>query len=442
MQLTPPTVKPTRVRYGMLALVFVNVAINYLDRANLSVAATALGKDLDLSTKELGYIFSAFGWAYAALQIPGGIIADRYVPRILYAFCLITWSIATIAQSIVNGFLSLFSLRLLTGTFEAPSYPINNRVVTSWFPDNERASAIAMYVSGQFIGLAFLTPVLVLIQSYAGWKGLFIITGFVGLIWGIVWYLFYRDPLDHSKVNQAELDYIEEGGGLFHGKKSGVDNPSLWRWENFKLILSKRTLWGVYIGQFSVNATLWFFLTWFPTYLVKYRGIDFKQSGYLGSVPFLAACAGLLLSGFISDRLVKQGKSVSMARKTPIIAGLLLSVVIIGANYTDDVSMIIFFMSLAFFGVGMALISWVFVSILSPKQLIGLTGGVFNLMGNLASIVVPITIGHLITGTDFKPAIVFIGIVEFIGACSYIFLVGKAERITTSTDAKQQELVL
>ncbi|MBD2704500.1 MFS transporter [Spirosoma sp. BT702] len=425
----------------MLALVFVNVAINYLDRANLSVAATQLGKDLDLSTKELGYIFSAFGWAYAALQIPGGIIADRFGPRILYAFCLITWSLATIAQSAVNGFLSLFSLRLLTGTFEAPSYPINNRVVTSWFPDNERASATAMYVSGQFIGLAFLLPALTAIQAYSGWKVLFIVTGLVGLVWGIIWYLFYRDPLDHPQVNKAELDHIEKGGGLFHGKKSGVDNPSLWRWKNFKLILSNRTLWGVYIGQFSLNATLWFFLTWFPTYLVKYRGIDLKQSGYLGSIPFLAACAGLLLSGFISDRLVKQGTSVSIARKTPIIAGLLLSIVIIGANYTNDVTLIIFFMSLAFFGVGMALISWVFVSILSPKHLIGLTGGVFNLMGNLASIVVPITIGHLITGTDFKPAIVFIGIVEFIGACAYIFLVGKAERISTGDDQSENALI-
>ncbi|AUD04296.1 MFS transporter [Spirosoma pollinicola] len=423
--------KPTRVRYGMLALVFVNVAINYLDRTNLAVAASSLSTDLELSPAQLGWIFSAFGWAYAALQIPGGLIADRFGPRVLYAFCLITWSLVTVAQGFVRGFASLFALRLATGTFEAPSYPINNRVVTSWFPDSERASAIAMYVSGQFIGLAFLTPVLVTVQYYAGWKGLFITTGLVGLVWGIVWYLFYRDPLEHQGVNQAELDYIEDGGGVFRAKDKTAAKVNIWKWANVKQVFSSRTLWGVYIGQFSVNASLWFFLTWFPTYLVKYRGMDFIKSGYLASVPFLAACAGLLLSGFLSDRFVRRGTSVSVARKTPIIVGLLLSVSIIGANYTNDTTLIIFFMALAFFGSGMALISWVFVSILSPRNLIGLTGGVFNFMGNLASIVVPIVIGYLAKDGNFEPALIFIGTIGFIGACSYIFLVGKIERVVT-----------
>jgi ACS family D-galactonate transporter-like MFS transporter len=421
--------RPTRVRYGMLALVFVNVVINYLDRTNLSVAASALGKDLALSSAELGWIFSAFGWTYALLQIPGGLIADRFGPRILYAFCLITWSLSTICQGFARGFASLFSLRLATGAFEAPSYPINNRIVTSWFPDNERASAIALYVSGQFIGLAFLTPVLATIQVYAGWKGLFVTTGVVGLVWGVVWYFFYRDPLDHPAVNEAELDYIEQGGGVLRRTDGKQAKEQVWQWANVKQVFSTRTLWGVYIGQFCVNATLWFFLTWFPTYLVQYRGLDFIKSGYLASVPFLAACAGLLLSGFISDNLVKKGWSVGAARKTPIIFGLLLSVSIVGANYTNDTSLIIFFLALAFFGSGMALISWVFVSILSPKKLIGLTGGVFNFMGNLASIVVPIVIGYLAKGGNFEPALIFIGTLGLVGACSYIFLVGKIERV-------------
>lgn len=431
----------TRARYGMLGLVFMNVVINYLDRSNISVAGAALSKDLNLSTVELGYIFSAFGWTYAALQIPGGLIADRFSPRILYAFCLITWSLVTVAQGFVRGFASLFALRLATGTFEAPSYPINNRIVTSWFPEHERASAIAGYVSGQFIGLAVLTPLLVMVQSYAGWQGLFIGTGIVGLVWGVVWYLFYRDPLDHSDVNQAELDYIEEGGGLFRGKKPGAAQTNIWKWDNLKQVVSHRTLWGVYLGQFSVNAMLWFFLTWFPTYLVKYRGLDFIKSGYLASVPFAAACVGLLLSGYVSDKLVKQGKSVSIARKAPIIVGMLLSMSIIGANYTNDTALIIFFMALAFFGNGMALISWVFVSLLSPKHLIGLTGGIFNFMGNLASIVVPIVIGYLAQGGNFKPALVFVGALGLVGACSYIFLVGKIERVGTPGDAKTDQLI-
>ncbi|MBC7923239.1 MAG: MFS transporter, partial [Ferruginibacter sp.] len=398
----------TRVRYGMLALVFVNVVINYLDRTNISVAAAALGKDLQLSSVQLGLIFSAFGWTYAFLQIPGGLIADRFGPRILYAFCLVAWSLVTLLQGFARGFASLFALRLATGAFEAPSYPINNRIVTSWFPEQERASAIALYVSGQFIGLAFLTPILVTVQYYAGWKGLFLVTGLVGLLWGVVWYLFYRDPLEHPRVNGAELDYIEKGGGLLGGKTRGDAKTTAWQWNNLKQVFTNRTLWGIYIGQFAVNATLWFFLTWFPTYLVQYRGLNFLKSGYLASVPFLAACGGLLLSGFLSDYWVRNGKSASMARKVPIIVGLFLSVSIVGANYSDSTAFIIFFMALSFFGAGMALISWVFVSILSPKHLIGLTGGVFNFMGNLASIVVPIVIGFLARGGYFKPALVFI----------------------------------
>ncbi len=419
--------KKTRIRYGMLALVFVNVVINYLDRSNLSVAAAGVGEELKLSSVELGLIFSAFGWSYAALQIPGGLLADRVGPRVLYAACLATWSLATVGQGFVKGFASLFAFRLATGAFEAPSYPINNRIVTSWFPDNERASAIALFVSGQFIGLAFLTPVLVALQYYAGWRGLFIVTGAVGLVWALVWYFYYRDPLDHPKVNDAELKYIEQGGGVF--KKKDAPKTPAWRWEDWKQVFSNRTLWGVYIGQFCVNATLWFFLTWFPTYLVQYRGLNFLKSGYLASIPFLSACAGLLLSGFLSDYLVSQGKSVSMARKAPIIFGLILSGSIVGANYVDDTALIIGFMSLAFFGAGMALISWVFVSLLSPRHLIGLTGGIFNFMGNLASIVVPIVIGFVVSGGDFKPALVFVGTLGIVGAFSYIFLVGKIERV-------------
>lgn len=421
------TTARSKVRYGMLALVFVNVVINYLDRSNLSVAAAGLGEELKLSSVELGLIFSAFGWSYAALQIPGGLLADRVAPRILYATCLMTWSLSTVAQGFSKGFFSLFGFRLATGAFEAPSYPINNRIVTSWFPDHERASAIALFVSGQFIGLAFLTPVLVALQVAVGWRGLFIVTGLIGLLWGIVWYLFYRDPLDHPRVSKGELDYIEKGGGVF--KKNVSDKISAWRKEDWQQVFSNRTLWGVYIGQFCVNATLWFFLTWFPTYLVQYRGLNFIKSGYLASIPFLSACAGLLLSGFISDNLITKGKSPGMARKTPIIIGLLLSGSIVGANYVDGTSYIIFFMSLAFFGAGMALISWVFVSLLSPKHLIGLTGGIFNFMGNLASIVVPIVIGYLASGGNFKPALVFIGALGIIGACSYMFLVGKIERL-------------
>lgn len=422
--------KPTRIRFVILAGIFINVVINYMDRSNISVAAPIITEEFHLSTVELGYIFSAFGWTYALLQIPGGILTDRFGPRIIYTFSLVLWSVVTVAQGFARGFASLFGLRMAIGVFEAPSYPINNRIVTSWFPEKERASAIGVYTSGQFIGLAFLAPVLTALERYAGWKGLFIITGIVGVIWGISWYFFYRDPADSPRVNEAELKYIEEGGGLVTGKKTlDRSKPEPFQWNDLKEVFRHKKLWGIYLGQFAVGSTLWFFLTWFPTYLVKYRHINFIRSGFLSSLPFLAAFVGILLAGFLSDYMIKKGISMSVARKTPIITGLLLSMSIIGANYVSSPALIILFMCIAFFGNGFASITWVFVSTLAPKHLVGLTGGVFNFIGGLAGIIVPAAIGYIVSDSNFTPAIILITVIAALGAICYIFLVGKVERV-------------
>jgi len=423
--------KPTRVRFTVLAAIFINVVINYMDRSNISVAAPMITEEFHLSTVQLGYIFSAFGWTYALLQIPGGILTDRFGPRIIYAFSLVLWSVVTVAQGFAKGFASLFGLRMAIGVFEAPAYPTNNRIVTSWFPEKERASAIGIYTSGQFIGLAFLAPALTTLEQYAGWQGLFIITGIVGVLWGITWYFFYRDPAASSKANEAELNYIEDGGGLIDRKNHlQKKEPRSFQWGDLKEVFSHKKLWGIYLGQFAVGATLWFFLTWFPTYLVKYRHIDFIKSGFLASLPFLSAFVGILSAGFLSDYMIKKGASMSVARKTPIIIGLLLTMCIIGANYVSSPALIILFMCIAFFGNGFASITWVFVSTLAPKHLIGLTGGVFNFIGGLAGIIVPATIGYIVTDDNFTPAIILIGVIGVLGALSYIFLVGKVERVT------------
>src|SRR3954468_16281312 len=150
--------KPGLVRYRILALLFINVVINYMDRSNISIAGTSISNEFNLNSVQLGWIFSAFGWTYMALQIPGGILTDYFGSRILYSLSLISWSIVTLLQSLANGFAVLLGLRFAVGIFEAPAYPINNRVATSWFPDRERAGAIAVYTSGQYLGLALMTP--------------------------------------------------------------------------------------------------------------------------------------------------------------------------------------------------------------------------------------------------------------------------------------------
>jgi ACS family D-galactonate transporter-like MFS transporter len=320
-------------------------------------------------------------------------------------------------------------VRMLVGVLEAPSYPMNNRVVTSWFPERERASAIAFYISGQYVGIAFLTPVLVWIQSTIGWHMVFVTTGGLGIIWAVVWYVAYRDPRDSRRTNAAEIALIRDGGGLVDlGSRRRADRQSVSR-RDLRLILGSRKLWGVYFGQYAVSSTLWFFLTWFPTYLVEARGMNFVRAGFLASLPFLAAFVGVLTSGLLSDLMVRRGKTLSAARKVPIVGGLLLSTSIVGANYVDAPGLIIAFLAIAFFGNGLASITWSLVSAMAPERLLGLTSGMFNFFGNLAGITVPIIVGYLARSYGFSAGLTYIGAVALLGAMSYVFVVGRVERL-------------
>ncbi|MDV7088805.1 MFS transporter [Rhodococcus sp. IEGM 248] len=426
----PTTVaaQASKARVLIAVMLFVTVVINYMDRANLSIAMPAIADEMDLSKAQQGLLLSAFGWTYAALQIPGGWLVDRIPPRLLYPACLILWSVATAFMGVIGGFVALIALRLLVGVFEAPAYPINNRVATAWYPERERATVIGFYTSGQFIGLALLTPFLSWLQSVLSWHWVFIVTGTIGAVWGAVWYAFYREPRD-SRANDAEIDLIRDGGGLVDlVDEQQPERPAVTR-NDVATVLGRRKLWGIYLGQFCLTSTLWFFLTWFPTYLVEYRDMDYIKSGFLASLPFVAALVGVLFSGVFSDFLLRKGVSLGVARKGPIIVGLLLTVAMIGANFTDSTAMVIVFLSIAFFGNGLASITWSLVSALAPERLLGLTGGMFNFIGNLSSIATPIVIGLLVTDDSFAPGFVYMTVVTAVGVASYVFLVGRVERV-------------
>ncbi|MDJ0419271.1 MFS transporter [Rhodococcus opacus] len=425
---TTVAAQASKARVLIAVMLFVTVVINYMDRANLSIAMPAIADEMDLSKAQQGLLLSAFGWTYAALQIPGGWLVDRIPPKLLYPACLILWSVATAFMGVIGGFVALIALRLLVGVFEAPAYPINNRVATAWYPERERATVIGFYTSGQFIGLALLTPFLSWLQSVLSWHWVFIVTGTIGAVWGAVWYAFYREPRD-SRANDAEIDLIRDGGGLVDlADEQQPERPAVTR-NDVATVLGRRKLWGIYLGQFCLTSTLWFFLTWFPTYLVEYRDMDYIKSGFLASLPFVAALVGVLFSGVFSDFLLRKGVSLGVARKGPIIVGLLLTVAMIGANFTDSTAMVIVFLSIAFFGNGLASITWSLVSALAPERLLGLTGGMFNFIGNLSSIATPIVIGLLVTDDSFAPGFVYMTVVTAVGVASYVFLVGRVERV-------------
>jgi ACS family D-galactonate transporter-like MFS transporter len=421
--------RPTRSRFAIMVLLFTCVVINYLDRSNISITAPAMRAELGLDTAQMGYVLSAFGWTYALCQIPGGWLVDRVAPRALYATLIVLWSIATIALGFTTTVAGLIAVRLLVGALESPSYPINNRVVTTWFPERERATAIGFYTSGQYVGLAFLTPVLVMIETRAGWHMVFVVTGSIGVLWGLAWYFLYRQPHEFPGTNAAEIDQIRRGGGLVDLGRDDAAPGRRFSGADLAHVLSSRKLWGVYIGQFALTSTLWFFLTWFPTYLVQARGMSFVKVGFLATLPFLAAFVGVLSSGLLSDALVRRGVSLGTARKTPIVAGLLLSSSIVGANYVDTPALIIAYMTLAFFGNGLASITWSLVSAIAPERLLGLTGGVFNFFGNLSGIAVPIIVGYLARDYGFSAGLIYVGALAVVGALSYVFVVGTVERL-------------
>ena len=421
----------TRKRFIVLALLFGCVWINYMNRTNISIAGTTMRDDLGIDPLKMGLIFSAFSWTYGWLQIPGGAMVDVFRTRKFYAVIMFFWSAMTTLTGFANSLASLIGLRLGLGLFQAPSYPAHNKMVTRWFPTNERATAIAVYTSAQFLVLAFMPIIFVGMMNAVSWRGLFIITGLVSILGSFAMYAIYRDPKDHKSVNQAELDYIEEGGGLVHdGGDVKPDTPKeKFNWADLAEAFKHRKLWGVYIGQFCLGSLFVFFLTWFPSYLKDTRGLSLESMGWWVMIPPLGAFVGVLLSGTLSDLLVKRGVSPGTSRKIPVLCGMVLGSSIIGANYTDSTGVVVFFMTIALFGNGLASIAWVFISSIAPIRCMGLVGGVFNFIGNLAGISLPIIVGYLAQDGNFESGLMYIAVVSIIGFCSYLFLVGKVERI-------------
>jgi ACS family D-galactonate transporter-like MFS transporter len=168
-----PARKPTRIRFLMLFLVFVGTVVNYVDRANLSVAAPLLKHEFGLDPVAIGVLFSAYSWTYVLANLPGGWVVDRFGSRAMYALALLIWSSFTFLQGFAGRFATLFGLRLGVGVAEAPTFPINNRVVSIWFAQRERGSATSVYLVGQYIGMAALTPALFWIAGTFGWRAIF-----------------------------------------------------------------------------------------------------------------------------------------------------------------------------------------------------------------------------------------------------------------------------
>jgi MFS transporter, ACS family, D-galactonate transporter len=415
---------PTRARFGILALITAATMLNYLDRSVLGVAKPALTAELQIGPEVMGLIFSAFSWTYALAQVPGGFVLDRFGTRLTYGFSLFLWSAATALHGLASGVAGLLGARLALGLAESPCFPANSRVLAAWFPQGERARANSVYAVGQYVGLGLLIPVLGWIVATWGWRSLFWLVGGIGIVFAGIWFAFYREPHD-SGANAAELAYIEAGGGLSTAKAPPFS------WGMLGRLMRKRQVLGASIGQFCGNSTLVFFLTWFPSYLADERGMDFLKSGWAAALPYLAASVGVLVGGQVSDWLIRRTGSATLGRKLPIIVGLLLTSTMIAANFTDDNTMVIAIMSLAFFGQGMVNLGWTLITDVAPREAVGVTGGLFSLCANLAGIITPLVIGFVVGATgSFYGALAYIAALGLIGAAAYIVIVGPVERVS------------
>lgn len=421
------TTHRSRARLIILVLISVGTMINYLDRTVISVAAPDMSKGLRLDDVTMGIVFSAFSWTYAAAQIPGGAFLDWIGVRLAYFWSMAVWSLFQLSQGLSIGLYSLLASRLGLGIAEAPCFPANSRILSTWFPQHERARATSAFTVGEYFGIAFLSPLLFWIVSTMGWRLLFLITGALGVIFAVVWLRLYREPHKSRRANQAELDYIRAGGGLGHGNEN---KAARFEWRNVGRLLRKRQILGASIGQFGGNSTLVFFLTWFPTYLVTQRHMEWLHAGFSAVVPFIAASVGLIVGGWLSDWIIRRGWGANLGRKLPIIAGLVLAATIVTADFVYSNALVIVIMSVAFFGQGMVGLGWTLLTDVAPKQFLGLSGGIFNLVANLAGIVTPLIIGVLVGATgSFFAALLYVGAVAAIGAVAYIFVVGEVRRV-------------
>ncbi len=429
----------TRKRHLVLAMLFIVTTINYADRATLSIAGPLLSKELGIDTVTMGFVFSAFGWSYVIAQLPGGWLLDRFGSKKIYFWSIVLWSLFTflqggvgfIVQAASTAVVVLFSLRLLVGAAEAPSFPADGRIVAAWFPANERGTASAIFNSAQYFATVLFAPLMGWITHSYGWQAVFYVMGAIGAVAAAFWLKLIHSPKEHPSINRAELDYISQGGALVNMDQQGVvtNKAEKPRWDYVKQLLSSRMLMGVYIGQYCINTVTYFFLTWFPVYLVKERHMSILSAGFVAALPAICGFAGGVLGGLISDSLLRKGKTLTLARKTPIVIGMLLSTSMIACNYVDSSTFVVAIMALAFFGKGLGALGWAVVSDTSPKEISGLSGALFNTFGNIAAITTPIVIGYLVKGTgSFNAALVFVAANALVTVLCYLLVVGEIKR--------------
>ncbi|MFI2735393.1 MFS transporter [Streptomyces sp. NPDC018711] len=424
----PGASRGSRIRWQVVTLLFAAVVINYIDRSSLSVALPAVSRDLGLDDGVSGLILGAFFWTYAAFQIPTGRLVDRLGARAVLAVAALSWSLATALTGLAATGAWLLGFRLLLGVAQAALFPAATSCVERWFPRDERALASGVYDSGARVGTLLAIPVFSALIAGLGWRPAFAVVGLAGVVWTAVWWRLFRDePARHPGVSEAELRRIDRPDPAGDGTaRDGTANPG------WSTLLRSRTVWGAVVAVVAQSYVIYFFITWFPSYLIDARGFTLLKFGLLGAVPALAAVAGNWLGGWVSDALVRRGRTVTFARKSCGAGGLLVSASVGAAAVVPGAGAALALLSLSFAGVSFA--TSVLLTIpadISPpgSSVAGTLQSVQNTFSGIAGITSPLVIGYLKGATgSFVPGLLSAAFVAVLGCLALLFLVDRIDQ--------------
>jgi ACS family D-galactonate transporter-like MFS transporter len=423
---TSPAPHIPRRRWGIALLLGFGVLVNYFDRVNLSVSQDALHNAFGISTVMFGYLLSAYSWTYAAFQLPSGLILDRFGVKLVGRIGTFLWSVASFAAAVSTGLAGFLGARLLLGVGEAPTFPANAKAVGYWFPAQERSLATAIFDSAAKLASAIGVPVIGLLMLRFGWRWSFAASGFISLLYFVLFYVFYRNPSEDPALSSEECAFIREGGA------QPEDHDRAEKGAPLGYLLRQRKVWGLVLGFASYNYTFYLLLTWLPSYLSSTHHIDLLHSSLYTSVPWLfATFTDILMGGWLVDKLVQSGRDPSFVRKAILIGGTTLGLGMLGVAYAQSTIVALMWISVAIGGLSAASpVGWSIPSLIAPRKSVGTLGGILNFGNQLSAIAAPIVTGYVAQTTHsffwaFGVATAFLAV----GIGGYAFLLGRIEPI-------------
>jgi sugar phosphate permease len=413
-----------RLRWRIGGLIGAGVLINYFDRISISVAGPQLQQAFNLTPADLGLLFSAFFWSYALLQIPAGMILDRFGVTRIGRWGAFLWGVASVISACSTGFLGIFAARMLLGIAEAPSFPANAKATGFWFPRSERAMSTALFDAAAKFSNVIGVPLIALAVVHLGWRWGFGIVAVFSFAYFAAFYLIYRDPSQHPRLTREEHAYITSNGAVPEGQLSA--NPA----GMLAYLLKSRKVWGLSLGFAAYGYCFYLFLTWLPGYLVQTMHMSILKSAGYAAIPWMCATvADLLVGGWLIDHLIAKGHDETKVRKTVLLAGMFLGLAVFGATTTTDPVIAIAWISVALSGLAAAApVGWSLPSLIAPKGGVGTVGGIMNFANNMMGAVAPIVTGIIVGQTQsFTNAFLVAGVVLILGMLSFVFLLGRIE---------------